>query len=848
MRGRICSVSGHDRTALAAGWRLADTDAAAYSSPAEVLAASVEWVPATVPGTVADALRAAQRWSLDAAPRRFDERDFWYRCEFAAPHAAAGAETWLCCDGLATLADVWLNDVHLIASDNMFVAHRIRVDALLTEANTLCIRFRSLDHELKARRPRPRWRAPMVENQQLRFVRTTLLGRTPGWSPPAAPVGPWRAIWLEQRRDIAIEDVAIRARLDGDEGLLELACDATPLVPGALETITATLSRAAERHVATLRRTGDGTRFAATLRVPRVARWWPHTHGEPALYQLELEIARPRAAAALRVDLGKVGFRTVALDTANGAFGLAVNGLPVFCRGACWTPLDVVSLGAGAAALAAALDQVCAAGMNMLRVCGPMVYESDAFLDACDARGILLWQDFMFANMDYPGDDPAFAASAVLECRQLLARLQGRPSLAVLCGNSEVEQQAAMAAAPRDRWQPALFHDTLAKLARAQCPDVPYWPSSAHGGAFPHSPGEGTVSYYGVGAYLRPLEDARRAEVRFASECLGFANIPEPSGLADMPGGETLRVHHAIWKARSPRDLGAGWDFDDVRDHYLQRLYGVDPAALRHADHERYLELGRVATGAVMAATFAEWRRARSTCRGGLVFFLRDLWAGAGWGLVDAAGTAKAAYWLLRRALQPIALQLSDEGGGGIHVHAHNEGALHVNALLRLDLYRHGEVTVASAERALVLAPRASVEIPAAALFDGFLDLSYAYRFGSPSHEVLVATLRGEDATLLGRASHFPFGPPAGREPNVGLAAECTARDASHATVVVRTRRYAHAVCVRVPGYLPSDNYFDLPPGQSHALTLLRTSATGTTRGLVRALNAEAGCRLELHA
>src|SRR6185312_9874785 len=141
----------------------------------------------------------------------------------------------------------------------------------------------------------------------------------------------------------------------------------------------------------------------------------------------------------------------------------------------------------------------------------------------------------------------------------------------------------------------------------------------------------GTSSYYGVGAYLRPLDDARRSELVFASESLAFANIPDERGL---PGGPGLRVHHPAWKMRSPRDLGAGWDFDDVRDHYVARLFGVDPVNLRVSDHERYLALGRVATGEVMAQAFGEWRRQRSPPRGALIWFLRDLWPGAGWGVI----------------------------------------------------------------------------------------------------------------------------------------------------------------------------------------------------------------------
>ena len=181
------------------------------------------------------------------------------------------------------------------------------------------------------------------------------------------------------------------------------------------------------------------------------------------------------------------------------------------------------------------------------------------------------------------------------------------------------------------------------------CPEVPYVPSSTHGGAFPHQPSMGVSSYYGVGAYLRPLSDARRSALRFAAEALAFANVPEEPTLLSMAQGQAIRVHHPRWKQRVPRDLGAGWDFDDVRDHYLAQLFDLDPMRLRYADHERYLALSRVASGEVMAAAFSEWRRERSSCRGALVWFLRDLWPGAGWGLIDAQGLPKAAYYYLKR-------------------------------------------------------------------------------------------------------------------------------------------------------------------------------------------------------
>jgi len=113
-----------------------------------------------------------------------------------------------------------------------------------------------------------------------------------------------------------------------------------------------------------------------------------------------------------------------------------------------------------------------------------------------------------------------------------------------------------------------------------------------------------------------------------------FANVPAEDAIRRMPGGLAIKAHHAAWKARSPRDLGAGWDFDDVRDHYLALIFGVDPVKLRYADHDRYLTLSRAATGETMAAAFAEWRRPGSGCRGAIVLFFARSLGGRGLGTI----------------------------------------------------------------------------------------------------------------------------------------------------------------------------------------------------------------------
>src|SRR5204862_5110252 len=192
----------------------------------------------------------------------------------------------------------------------------------------------------------------------------------------------------------------------------------------------------------------------------------------------------------------------------------------------------------------------------------------------------------------------------------------------------------------------------------------------------------GITHYYGIGAYLRSPTELRQADVKFTPECLGFANIPEPSTVYAVTEGGHPVMHDPIWKRRVPRDGGAGWDFEDVRDHYLRALFGLDPVRMRCFDTPRYLALSRVTTGELMEKVYSEWRSVNSRCGGALVWFLRDLWPGAGWGILDSDGVPKACYYYLRRVWQPQAVILTDEGLDGIQAHVINETDSPLSAVL----------------------------------------------------------------------------------------------------------------------------------------------------------------------
>ncbi len=814
------AVAASRRAPLRDGWTVALAPA---GTPREAIGA-LDWLPAQVPGTAAGALRVAGRWSWDT-PLAFDALDAWWRVRLPASHG----RFVLGFDGLATLAEAWLDGEPLLSSANMFLAHEVELD--LDGTHELLLRCRALAPELAQRRPRPRWRVPMLVEQNLRAFRTSLLGRTPGWSPPCPAVGPWREVWLEPAEGRA-GGVHVEARLEDVDGIVDVA------LALAAGTTQATLVATRGDHRSAVELQSDGTTWRGEARIAGVERWWPHTHGEPALYDLHVEAVRDGVDE--RLELGATGFRTIAVDRSDGGFALRVNDVSVFCRGACWTPLDVVTLDATDEAFDEAVRRVRDAGFNMLRVSGATVYENDAFHDALDRHGILLWQDLMFANMDYP-DDEACVEDALRETRQLLDRLQARPSVAIVCGNSEVAQQAAMSGAPREAWTPALFHEHLALpvIARGHV----YVPSSTHGGAFPQA-SDGVTSYYGVGAYRRGLEDARRGAPAFASECLAFANVPADDAL---PAGGAVRAPDPRWTARVPRDLGAGWDFDDVRDHYVEALYGVDAAALRARDHERYLALGRAATGEVMARTFAEWRRARSRTQGALVWFLHDLWPGAGWGLVDALGRPKACLHALRRVLAPVAVTVTDEGLDGLAIHVHNDRPEPLRARVAVTLHRDGGIVAGRAGADVEVPAHASIELAAAALFDTFVDLAYAYRFGPPVADVVHVALVRDDM-LLSDTFAFPDGMGFAVRDDVGLAVEARRRG-DEIVLAVSARTFAQSVMIDVPGHVPHDEGFHLAPGQSREIVLRAVAGVDPAaplRGVASALNARTRTRFTL--
>ncbi|KAA6129729.1 glycoside hydrolase family 2 protein [Cupriavidus cauae] len=880
------------RQPLAGPWRMLETGADAIARPSELpgdlptdlptdlpadlppdlppdlpdaVPGNVGWLPAPVPGTVAQALQAAGRWCAEAPPA-LHQRDYWYR----VPISGEGAHC-LRLRGLATICEVWLDDTRVLDSRSMFVEHEIAL--MLSGAHTLTLCFRSLERALRGRRGPVRWKPRLVSLPSLRHVRTTLLGHMPGWCPSVHAVGPWREIDLLPMREPARALDAARcetiARLDGDDGIVSVQ------VRGVAALAQGPLTVIVDGHEAALTCRHDplhdaqhdpqhgpqhGPRHGSqrspqhdlvwhgSVRVPRVRKWWPHTHGEPVLYDVMLR------AGAQTLPCARVGFRHVDVDERDGGFVVRVNGVPVFCRGACVASLDLHGHAPDARTCAAWLEQARDANMNMIRISGVTCYQGEAFYAACNAMGLLVWQDFLFANFDYsanvgPSGGINAAANAVTnavtnagtdaatnsgtsaqagsaaellddarrEVHQWLAAHGHHPSLAVLCGGSEAEQQAAMLGAPREAWRQPLFDTVIPDCIAAHGVAVPYVRNSPSGGAWPFQPDRGVSHYYGVGAYQRPLDDARRARVRFAAECLAFANVPCERTLREAMAG-VAPVHDPRWKRAVPRDAGASWDFEDVRDFYLQSLYAVDPARLRREDPARYLQCSRAVVAELMSEVFAEWRRAGSSCAGGLVWQWQDLAPGAGWGIVDALRRPKSAWHALRQVWQPRQVLLTDEGLNGVHVHLINETGAPQPIRLQLRCLRDGLTPLLDVARDFTLAPRSVQCVSGAELAGEFFDFAHAYRFGPRLHDVVHAAWFDASGSLVSEAFYLPD-----RSANALTPPELHAqveRIDGQWWLTISARRFARWVQIDDANLQPASDYFHLAPGASRRVLL----------------------------
>jgi len=388
---------------------------------------------------------------------------------------------------------------------------------------------------------------------------------------------------------------------------------------------------------------------------------------------------------------------------------------------------------------------------------------------------------------------------------------------------------------PPAGYRSTILEQTIPQALESVAPEVPYVVTAPSGGDPPFTPATGIAHYFGVGAFLRPPADARLSGVRFAGECLAFGTPPEPETIRECFGSESVAGHDPTWKRAVIRDAGTSWDFEDVTSHYVRLLFDADPFMLRYSDPERALDLQRAAVCELMAAAMSEWRRPGSLCDGALILSWQDASPGAGWGLLDGLGRAKAPLYVLRRLLAPTSLLLIDEGLGGLWIHALNDGPAPLAGRLVLRLLDELGAQVECAEVELELEPHGAGSFNAETVLGGFRDLTRAYRFGSPAHDVVVVELLAATGEQLALAHHLPSGPARPRLPDIGLRASARPVGDGEWQLGLETTLFAQYVAIDSPGFEPSDSWFHMLAGERRTVAL--RGGLGRLRGSVRALN-----------
>jgi beta-mannosidase len=294
----------------------------------------------------------------------------------------------------------------------------------------------------------------------------------------------------------------------------------------------------------------------------------------------------------------------------------------------------------------------------MLRVWGGGIYEDERFFDLCDRYGILVWQDFIFSCSIYPLDDPAFIENVREEIVENIRRLRHRASLALWCGNNEMEAGWVDLNWNRPELQDLkaaydkFFHHTLPTWCQAEDPDHAYWPSSPSSDipfVDPNGQHQGDTHYWDVWHRRKPFTAYRDQYPRFMSE-FGFQALPPLATIRTYAGEADWNITSYIMEQHQKNATGNSLMVGQMLDTF--RL-PKDFASLV------YLSMVLQAEG--IRYGVEHWRRYPDRVAGTLYWQLNDCWPVASWSSVDYFGRWKALHYAARYFYAPLLLSIEDK-------------------------------------------------------------------------------------------------------------------------------------------------------------------------------------------
>ncbi|SFD46344.1 glycoside hydrolase family 2 protein [Streptomyces aidingensis] len=825
-----------ERESLHEGWRM--TVLSGPALPADLAGAEV---PAAVPGCAHLDLLAAGLipdpcQDRNEAALAWAHRAEWrYTLDFAAAPPAPGERTDLVFDGLDTVTTIELDGRRIGATANMHRGHRFDIRGPLTAGgngngngggdgagrHTLAVTFHSaLEHA--ERLQRELGERPRAYPHPFNMVRKMACSFGWDWGPDLQTAGIWKPVRLERWHTARIAALRPLATVTGSgAGRVEvhLRVERSGLEPAGDLLATA---RIAEHEVRTVI-PAAADEAVLTLQVPDVLLWWPAGHGDQPLYGLDVTLARPGGAEPQReLDSAgrRIGFRTVTVDTTpdetGTPFTFVVNGTRIFAKGANWIPDDHFLTRITRERLARRIDQALGAHMNMLRVWGGGIYETDDFYDLCDERGILVWQDFLFACAAYPEEEP-LRGEVEAEARENVTRLCSHPSLVLWNGGNENlwgyrdwgwrEELAGRT------WGLGYYLELLPRIVaeldpgRPYADGSPYTPGQAPDGIHPNDQDHGSRHEWEV--WNRADYTHYRDHIpRFCSE-FGFQGPPAWATLTDAVHDDPLTPLSPGFRQHQKAEDGNG---------KLER--GLAPHLPVPADFTDWHWATQLNQARAVAFGIEHFRSWWPRTAGAVVWQLNDCWPATSWAAVDGAGRPKPLWYALRRAFAPRLLTVQPRNGRPA-LAAVNDTARPWTGELRLARQTLGGVIRAEDKIALDVPPRSAALLP----LPGALAEP-----GKPEEEVLVVT--ADDARtchLFAEDRELAYRP-------APLRAEAVAVPGGY-RVDVHAESFARDIAVFADRLAPDaeadDMLVTLAAGESHSF-LVRTAAALDPAALTR--------------
>jgi beta-mannosidase len=654
------------RTPLTSGWTLSLADGPTNGAVPEHVRSALP-IPATVPGTVHTDLLAAglipdPYLDLNELTLDWIGRANWSYSRKIERQPVDGEILTLAFDGLDTVATVSVNGAVVAHTENMHRRYAFDVTKFLTGTDTLEVRFESAWDVAEKERERL-GALPNAYPAPFNYLRKMACNFGWDWGPTVVTAGIWRDATLISETTPRLTFVSPHVTLTGPEGRVRFEVQLSQPADDASELVVTVGDASAIVAI-------DEGAQAATVEVlvPNPELWWPTGLGSQPLYEAAVELRR--GGDHLDQWISQIGFRSLRLDTSadeiGSAFVFVINDSTVPIRGANWIPDDCFLPRVTEARLRERLTQAVDANINLLRVWGGGVYESETFYRLCDEFGILVWQDFLFACAAYP-EDERLANEVAAEAADNVQRLLPHPSLVLWNGNNENiwgwfdwDWQALIG----DRtWGLGYYLETLPAIVADGDPNRPYWAGSPYSGTMDIHPNADTHGLKHIWDVWNQVDYTvyRDYRPRFVSE-FGWQAPATYSTITrsvrDRPLSSTSpgMLHHQKandGNGKLERGLLPHFDVPDDFDdwHFAMQL-----------NQARAVSFG-----------IEHFRSLRPRCFGTIVWQLNDCWPVTSWAAIDGDGRKKPLWYALKDAYSSRLLTFQP-GAAGLDVVGVNDG------------------------------------------------------------------------------------------------------------------------------------------------------------------------------